>query len=97
MPAIKTAISLPEDVFRQVDEAAAEQGLSRSAVVRAALEKYLFDLETERLRQAWAAIPPEDFELDDEEKGWLEWSLKESMERLDEEDGGYPDPERRGA
>jgi hypothetical protein len=91
MPAVKTAISLPEDIFRQVDEAAAKQGLSRSAVVLAALEKYLFDLETERLRAAWAAIPAEDFELTDEERADLEWDLREAMKRLDEEDGGWPE------
>ncbi len=86
MSSIKTAISLPEDVFRQIEEAAADQGLTRSGLVLAALEKYLFDLETERLRKAWAAIPPEDFALDDEEKAWLEWSFEEHMKRLDAEE-----------
>lgn len=91
MTVVKTAVSLPEEIFRQVAEAAATQGISRSALVLGALEKYLFDLETERLRQAWAAIPPEDFELTEEEKADLEWSLREAMMRMDEEDGGWPE------
>lgn len=88
---VKTAISVPDEIFRQVEEAAAEQGMSRSALFVAAMEQYLFDLETERLRAAWAAIPPEDFELTDEEKADLEWGLRETMKRLDEEDGGWPE------
>jgi metal-responsive CopG/Arc/MetJ family transcriptional regulator len=64
---VKTAISMPDEVFKQIDEAAAEQGLSRSALVVAALEKYLFDLETERLRTHLAALPAEAFALTDEE------------------------------
>ena len=91
MSSVKTAISLPEDIFRQIEEAATEQGLTRSGLVLAALEKYLFDLETERLRKAWAAIPPEDFELTEEEKAELEWDLRDTMKRLDEEDGGWPE------
>jgi hypothetical protein len=86
MPTVKTAISLPEDIFRQIEEAATEQGLTRSGLVLAALEKYLFDLETERLRKAWAAIPPEDFELDEDEKEWLDWRFDEHMKRLDAEE-----------
>ena len=91
MSSVKTAISLPEDIFRQIEEAATEQGLTRSGLVLAALEKYLFDLETERMRKAWAAIPPEDFELTEEEKAELEWDLRDTMKRLDEEDGGWPE------
>lgn len=86
---VKTAISIPDEIFRQVEEAAAEHGMSRSALFVAAMERYLFDLETERLRKAWAAIPAEDFELTEEERADLEWDLRETMKRLDEEDGGW--------
>ena len=89
---VKTAISVPDEIFRQVEEAAAEQGMSRSALFVAAMEKYLFDLETERLRRYLDELPDEVFALTDEDKEWLEWSLKEGMKRLDEEDGGYADP-----
>ena len=88
---VKLAISLPDDVYAEMKCAAAEQGISRSALVLAALEKHFFDLETDRMRKQWASIPPEDFELSDEERDDLEWDLRDAMKKMDEEDGGWPE------
>lgn len=38
---MKTAISIPDDLFNSADEAAKNLGLSRSALIQKALEDYL--------------------------------------------------------
>jgi metal-responsive CopG/Arc/MetJ family transcriptional regulator len=84
---VKTAFSLPEELFGRVEEAAKEQGLSRSAFVLAALKKYLFDLETERLIAQWTAavavLKPEQVREDLE---WADW-YQEELEALNEREG----------
>ena len=44
------SISVPEEVKRQLDEAVAEEGLTRSDLVRRALQDYLFVRSFRRLR-----------------------------------------------
>ena len=44
------SISLPDELKGQLDEAAQEEGLSRSDVVRQALSDYLFIRRFQRLR-----------------------------------------------
>lgn len=44
------SISLPDDLKGQLDEAAQEEGLSRSDIVRQALSDYLFIRRFRRLR-----------------------------------------------
>ncbi|MBI2767348.1 MAG: ribbon-helix-helix protein, CopG family [Chloroflexi bacterium] len=64
MTAIKTAVSLPEDLFRQLDHIAGEQGVSRSSVVAEALRCWLRDEETRemmrRLDEAYSNPTPEE-------------------------------------
>ncbi len=45
------SISLPEDVKEELDEAVAEEGVSRSDLVRQALRDFLFVRQFRRLRQ----------------------------------------------
>lgn len=45
------SISLPEEVKTALDEAVAEEGVSRSDLVRQALQDYLFVRRFRRLRQ----------------------------------------------
>jgi metal-responsive CopG/Arc/MetJ family transcriptional regulator len=45
------AISLPEDLTRQLDAFVEREGASRSQVVREALRRYLFVQEFRRLRE----------------------------------------------
>ncbi len=93
---VKIAISLPDDIFADMKCAAAEQGQSRSALILAAVQKHLFDLETERMRKYLAELPDEVYALDEEDKAWLKWSLEENMTRMDHMDGGYPDANVHG-
>ncbi len=85
--AVKTAISLPNQVFADLEASAAEQGLSRSAVVLAAVEKYLFDRETARLIAEWTAavneLTPGEVA---EDLAWAKWG-HEHLERLAAEQG----------
>ena len=46
---MKTAISLPDDLFRRIDEAAGDRGISRSRLVATAAEAYLDAAEQESL------------------------------------------------
>ena len=46
---MKTAISVPDEVFRQVDAKAAELGVSRSEFFTRAASKYLEELESQSL------------------------------------------------
>lgn len=45
------SISLPEEIKNALDEAVAEEGISRSDLVRQALQDYLFVRRFRRLRQ----------------------------------------------
>ena len=57
---MKTAISLPDALFERVDIAAAEQGVSRSAFLARAAERYLQHLDNDsledRINEAIAAV-----------------------------------------
>ncbi len=44
---MKTAISVPDDLYRRAEEYAARTGLSRSGVFAAALRRYLDEAEAE--------------------------------------------------
>lgn len=63
----KVMISVPDELLAEVDGAAGEQGLSRSALVRRALERELRDRDARRrsqaiasLREQFAHMPPFD-------------------------------------
>jgi metal-responsive CopG/Arc/MetJ family transcriptional regulator len=43
---VKTAISIPDELFEAADRLARRQGLSRSALYRRAVERYLAEHET---------------------------------------------------
>jgi metal-responsive CopG/Arc/MetJ family transcriptional regulator len=61
---VKTAVSLPAEVFEQVEAAAQEMGVARSQVVTLALERFLARRRNERLREeinaAYADSPNEE-------------------------------------
>jgi metal-responsive CopG/Arc/MetJ family transcriptional regulator len=60
---VKTAISLPDETFHRVDEAARRLGISRSEVFARAAERWLEALEdegtTEAINRAIADAPPD--------------------------------------
>lgn len=49
---MKIAISIPDNIFREVKKLAEEQKRSRSEVIVEAVKEYLKDLETRRLMEA---------------------------------------------
>jgi predicted DNA-binding protein len=49
---VKTAISVPDDTFRRVDDAAKRLGVSRSEFFARAAERWLHELEDHELTEA---------------------------------------------
>ena len=58
----QTLVQLSEDLLRRLDERAAREGRSRSALIREAIEAYLYDEENARIdreiREGYERIPP---------------------------------------
>lgn len=49
---MKTAISLPDDTFRRVDDAAKRMGVSRSEFFARAAERWLHELDSDDITDA---------------------------------------------
>ncbi len=49
MTRTQTLVQLNDDLLRQLDERAAKEGRSRSALIRDAIEAYLFDADKARI------------------------------------------------
>ena len=67
MARTQTLVQLTEDLLRRLDERAAREGRSRSALIRDAIEAYLYDEERERITreivEGYERIPITDEEL----------------------------------
>lgn len=78
---IQTLVQLTSDLLRRLDERAAREGRSRSALIRDAIEAYLHDDEKARIDreiiEGYERIP-----TTDEEMAWAE---KEAREMIREE------------
>ena len=61
------ALSLPDELIREIDRVAGEEGWSRSEVVREALKRFLWEWRFERLRQRMRGLSIERGILTDEE------------------------------
>lgn len=65
---MKTAISLPDQVFEGVERGAAELGISRSEFFARAAQRYIDELDrnslTERINAALAVTGPDDSNAD---------------------------------
>jgi metal-responsive CopG/Arc/MetJ family transcriptional regulator len=63
----QTLVQLSEELLRRLDERAAREGRSRSAVIREAIEAYLKDEENARIdreiREGYERIPETEEEL----------------------------------
>ncbi len=69
MATVKTAISIPESLFEELEVAAKEMQLSRSEVFRRAVERFLRDRESQRMMEKLKEVysePP-----DEEEREYL--------------------------
>jgi predicted DNA-binding protein len=81
MARTQTLVQLNEELLRRLDERAAREGRSRSAVIRDAIEKYLYDEEraeiSRRIVEGYERIPQTDEEFD--------WTDAEAREAIREE------------
>jgi metal-responsive CopG/Arc/MetJ family transcriptional regulator len=63
----QTLVQLNDDLLRQLDERAAKEGRSRSALIRDAIEQYLFDEDRARIDreiiEGYERIPETDEEI----------------------------------
>ncbi len=65
MATVKTAISIPEPLFEELEVAAKEMQLSRSEVFRRAVERFLRDRESQRMMEKLKEVysePPDEKE-----------------------------------
>jgi metal-responsive CopG/Arc/MetJ family transcriptional regulator len=76
---MQTLVQLHRDLLNRLDERAAREGRSRSALIRDAIEAYLYDEEQARIdreiREGYERIP-----VTDEEMAWAEASAREAVE-----------------
>lgn len=67
MSRTQTLVQLTEDLLRQLDERAAREGRSRSALIRDAIQAYLHDEERDRITreiiEGYERIPPTEEEM----------------------------------
>jgi len=79
MARIQTLVQLSEALLRRLDERAAKEGRSRSALIRDAIEEYMHDEErdeiTRRIIEGYERIP-----TTEEELAWAEASAREMVE-----------------
>jgi metal-responsive CopG/Arc/MetJ family transcriptional regulator len=79
MSRTQTLVQLNEDLLRRLDERAAREGRSRSALIRDAIDGYLYDEENARInreiREGYERFPETD-----EEMRWAEASAREGVE-----------------
>jgi metal-responsive CopG/Arc/MetJ family transcriptional regulator len=63
----QTLVQLTEDLLRRLDERATREGRSRSALIRDAIEAYLYDEERARITreiiEGYERIPPTEEEM----------------------------------
>lgn len=68
MARTQTLVQLTEDLLRRLDERAAREGRSRSALIRDAIEAYLYDEERERITreivEGYERMPPTQEEME---------------------------------
>jgi metal-responsive CopG/Arc/MetJ family transcriptional regulator len=73
MARTQTLVQLTEALLRRLDERAAREGRSRSALIRDAIEAYLYDEEKARIDreiiEGYERIPPTDEEMEIAEAG----------------------------
>lgn len=74
---MKTAVSIPDDLFRRADQLAARLGKSRSQVYREALAEYLWRREP---RSVTGALDELVAELGPEPDAWLDEAGRRALE-----------------
>ena len=75
---MKTAISIPDELFRQADEMARATGKSRSQVFQEALAEYLLRRDPEAVTRAMDQAVAE---IEPDEEPWLTETARRTLER----------------
>ena len=86
MTMIKTAISIPETMFDEVNEAAREKDVSRSGLVVLALGEYLRRRESARMLAQLNAVYGDEEDLDDDDKALLAMGMRSMYELLKDDE-----------
>lgn len=79
---MKTAVSIPDDVFADLESHAEDTGESRSAVITKALRQYLGKIREEAITRQLNAVYGEDYEPAPEEMEFLRRAGRRTHERL---------------
>jgi metal-responsive CopG/Arc/MetJ family transcriptional regulator len=78
MARTQTLVQLTDELLRRLDERAAREGRSRSALVRDAIEDYLYDEEeaeiSRQIVEGYERIP-----VTEEEMAWAEAGMREMI------------------
>jgi predicted transcriptional regulator len=77
---MKTAVSIPDELFRRADELALRLGKSRSQIYREALAEYLFRREP---RSVTAALDEAMNELGQGRDAWLDEAGRRVLEQTE--------------
>jgi predicted transcriptional regulator len=75
---MKTAVSIPDDLFRRADELAKQLGKSRSQIYREALAEYVVRREP---RSVTVALDEVVGELGPQRDVWLDEATRRALER----------------
>lgn len=75
---MKTAVSIPDDLFRRADEVAADLGKSRSQLYREALAEYLQRRDSRSITASYDAVVAE---VGREIDPWLAEAGRRALER----------------
>jgi len=82
---VKTAISLPEKTFKRINAEARKRKMSRSRLIASLMEEHWKRMEDAQFAARVKAAYGSDYELDDEEKAWLEFGRRQMGELLKDE------------
>ena len=77
---MKTAVSIPDELFRRADSFAERKGISRSRVYQDALTEYLARRDPDAIT---AALDAALREVGDEFEGWIQATTRQSLERIE--------------
>jgi predicted transcriptional regulator len=77
---MKTAVSIPDELFRRADDLARALGKSRSQVYREALAEYLLRRDSGSVTSTLDAVVSE---LDAEPDPWLTEAARRALERAE--------------
>jgi metal-responsive CopG/Arc/MetJ family transcriptional regulator len=83
----KLAISLPDVLFAEVSRRAQSAAASRSEVISKAIERFLYDAESRRIRdEIEAAMAQETLEEKREREAWLAFGRRQARQRIERGD-----------